>query len=328
MIRLRGLHGAAVLAAALAILSGCSVDGGFQYATGSLVLNDDSFSIAEIAPTAEMVPEIFAIIGSGPLGGSFSAEYSSFPAVVPDLTVGIWQISLTAMNASRVPVARGEASVYILSNTISPVSVVMTPIAGTGSVEISVTWIDGHVLVPEITAVFKDGSGGTVSASVAATGPGTAGGISAPLQAGYYTLEIILSDNGLPVMGATESVRVAAGVITRAAFEFAEINRQATRYEIGGDSFTFEWDPPADAPSLTGYNVYSRQRGSASWVYLAQAGAATPSIQVTTAILAHGLYEFAVQSVYSGGGVSELHTSLDTSAAPATGWYVDWRAAP
>ena len=47
---------------------------------------------------------------------------------------------------------------------------------------------------------------------------------------------------------------------------------------------------------------------------------------VTTDDLVHGSYEFAVSSVSLTGMESELHTSLDETADPTTGWYLDWSA--
>jgi len=42
--------------------------------------------------------------------------------------------------------------------------------------------------------------------------------------------------------------------------------------------------------------------------------------------LQYGVYEFAVTAMYSTGE-SDYHTSLDTTAQPDVGWFLDWQEA-
>ena len=90
---------------------------------------------------------------------------------------------------------------------------------------------------------------------------------------------------------------------------------------ITADHFTLYWDTPPDAVSE--YRLYHRIHGGSEWNLLA-GGLAAPQATVTQTDLEFGTYEFAVSSVSMDGVGSELHTSLDETADPGTGWYLEW----
>ena len=93
---------------------------------------------------------------------------------------------------------------------------------------------------------------------------------------------------------------------------------------ITADHFTLYWDDSADP--VTEYRVYQRAHGGSEWTLLT-GGLASPEVTVTQVDLLYGMYEFAVSSVSVDGVESELHTSLDETADPGTGWYLDWTGA-
>lgn len=67
------------------------------------------------------------------------------------------------------------------------------------------------------------------------------------------------------------------------------------------------------------------------WRYLGSVDAAgEPSftISVGASSLGYGSYELAVTSVDATGVESARHSSLDWSADPASGWYVNWYGPP
>ncbi len=49
-----------------------------------------------------------------------------------------------------------------------------------------------------------------------------------------------------------------------------------------------------------------------------------PYFTVKHSDVGDGVYVFAVSTVGEGGGQSPLHTSLDYTADPISGWYVWW----
>ena len=99
--------------------------------------------------------------------------------------------------------------------------------------------------------------------------------------------------------------------------------------DVGGivvesDSFTLGWDGVGEAEE---YQVFYREHGGADWQPLAIVAATSdPTLTVSSTLLSHGVYEFAVQTVTDAGHTSGLHTSLDPDAGPDGAWYIDWRA--
>ncbi len=91
---------------------------------------------------------------------------------------------------------------------------------------------------------------------------------------------------------------------------------------VSGESFTLAWDPASG--DVTGYEVYYRPHGSDTWTELGTTGTTDTQFEVSTAILDYGTYEFAVAATIDGGGTTDYHTSLDATADPDSGWYLEW----
>ena len=95
---------------------------------------------------------------------------------------------------------------------------------------------------------------------------------------------------------------------------------------ITAPQITLQWDPPASgASSVASYVVSFRMHGASSWTTLATIPAtATPSYVVPYSAVGAGSFDFGVVAVSSGGTNSPEHTSLDTTADPHSGWYLNW----
>ena len=89
---------------------------------------------------------------------------------------------------------------------------------------------------------------------------------------------------------------------------------------------TLLWDPPAaGASQVVSYTVSYRAHGTSTWNLLATIPAtAQPSFTVLRSAVGPGVFDFAVAAVDSGGTSSTLHTSLDPTADPTSGWYLSW----
>ncbi len=99
---------------------------------------------------------------------------------------------------------------------------------------------------------------------------------------------------------------------------------------VNADSIILAWDKPLFDPDLvTHYDVRYRVYGDTSWHILFPNISATdnPSAQVfRSQLLQTGTaFEFSVRSIASSGSISPPHTSLDSLAFPAGGWYVLWK---
>ncbi len=109
-------------------------------------------------------------------------------------------------------------------------------------------------------------------------------------------------------------------------FKLAEYNQVMQK----SAQLTLAWDPPLT--DITGmptevdsYRIYYREHGTFYWRILGEAPAnENPQYTVEHEQLGDGLYDFAVRAVTVSGQVSPLHSSLDSSADPMSGWYVFW----
>ncbi len=89
---------------------------------------------------------------------------------------------------------------------------------------------------------------------------------------------------------------------------------------------TLQWNPPASGASqVASYVISFRTHGTSTWNSLATVPASTqPSYVVLRTAIGSGSFDFAVAAVSSTGATSPLHTSLDATADPTTGWYLSW----
>ena len=91
--------------------------------------------------------------------------------------------------------------------------------------------------------------------------------------------------------------------------------------EVTADQFSLHWEASLDP--VNEYRLYRRVHGESEWVLLV-IGLNSPQATITQAELAFGQYDFAVSYVSVSGAESDLHSSLDDTADPHTGWYLDW----
>ena len=93
---------------------------------------------------------------------------------------------------------------------------------------------------------------------------------------------------------------------------------------------TLAWDPPSgDLPGrsteVAAYQIYCREHGTSYWRLLAEIPASrNPEYTIDHERVGSGLFDFAVRAISVEGSASRLHSSLDSSADPVSGWYVLW----
>jgi hypothetical protein len=105
---------------------------------------------------------------------------------------------------------------------------------------------------------------------------------------------------------------------------FAKAASKAVLVKSDAEQFTLSWDPSSG--DVAGYKVYFRIHGSTEWVLLGNVPAGSePEMVVLHSTLGDGEYDFAVAAVDSSGHASSLASSLDTTADPSTGWYLQWQ---
>jgi|GEM_PF-1893443 len=90
------------------------------------------------------------------------------------------------------------------------------------------------------------------------------------------------------------------------------------------NQITLQWDPPA-ASQVVSYTVSYRYHGTSTWITLATIAASPqPAYTVMHSTVGHASFDFAVSATDTAGVTSPLHTSLDPTADPSSGWYLTW----
>jgi hypothetical protein len=92
------------------------------------------------------------------------------------------------------------------------------------------------------------------------------------------------------------------------------------------NKLTLQWNPPVSSASpITSYTISYRVHGDSSWHVLATGPASPqPSYTVLHSLVGNGSFDFAVSATDATGTTSPLHTSLDQSANPTSGWFITW----
>lgn len=112
----------------------------------------------------------------------------------------------------------------------------------------------------------------------------------------------------------------------RLPLDSLSFNEAGERIEITEDTFTIVWNPDPQSGIPDSYRMYFRSRGDEPWSLLSEVVPdIEPSFTITQDNLSFGIYEFAVSAV-AAGVESDLHTSMDDTASPGTGWFVDWHS--
>ena len=106
-------------------------------------------------------------------------------------------------------------------------------------------------------------------------------------------------------------------------------NKVIQMIEYRADTLTLAWEPPdcdcVDSP-IKGYLVLVRPLDSSRWRRIGTAGADPhPRYSVRHSDLGDGRFVFGVVAVDELDLESDVHSSLDRTAVPGSGWYVRWK---
>ncbi|WP_319477608.1 hypothetical protein [Marispirochaeta aestuarii] len=97
---------------------------------------------------------------------------------------------------------------------------------------------------------------------------------------------------------------------------------------IARDSFLIGWEaekPQIDElpSSVSHFNIYYRKLFQKKWILLKSTCGFRLSTTISVADLGgYDSYELGVAEVLNNGKIMEIHSSSDTSARPAGGWYL------
>ncbi len=170
-----------------------------------------------LVPELSMEPSSYVIEGSGPNGASFSQTATGSTLTVDSLVLGLWNVSVTALNVDETVVGSGSGDVTISSNETSQLTITIIPLVGNGSLDLTLSWPEEVINTPEVTAKLLVPDGDPIILN------STINGVTATLSAtdipsGYHTLSLELLDNSNSIIGSMEIVRIVTNQSTSGAF--------------------------------------------------------------------------------------------------------------
>jgi len=188
--------------------------------SGSLVLGVSSSEVRgkTISPPLDLEVAYYDVRGAGPNSAAFSQLGVTGSTVAQNsMVAGAWTITVDAFNSSHGPVGAGSAGVTIGAGNTAQVSVQVSPLEGTGSLTIAISWPSGTIAVPAVSGTLTS-VGGTPQSISFTPGTDAASYSSGALNAGYYSLILHLSDGAVVEWGLFEAVRILKGQTTTASF--------------------------------------------------------------------------------------------------------------
>jgi len=216
------------IALGLFLVIGCSINQDAQE-EGDLVLNIAArdMNTKTIVPELEMTVVSYDVQGIGPEGQTFEhLNVTPGEAVFQSgLRPGTWTITVKAKNSDPTVIGEGSTVVEILPGKINQATVIVYPVVGIGTLDVTITWpnypdgpsiMDNPQLVSNLT--FVDGEPQSINFIVAADKL-SANYNNNNLTNGYYKLSIMLyeGDTSVPenkVWGTVEAARIIAGQIS------------------------------------------------------------------------------------------------------------------
>jgi hypothetical protein len=214
-----------VLLTVVALLAGsCALGGLSDPGSGAIALTISIAGSKTLVPDIDMTPASFDITGAGPGSRTFSRSTSQTSVTIPGLAFGQWTITVSAKNAAGTVIAQGSSVAAVVTGAQTAIGVVPVPLAGSGTLDLSVSWVAADIQAASIDAQLTPATGTPIILGFS-LGTGSATCRNTAVPAGYYTLSLKLLDSGMLVMGAVEVVRIARGATTSGRFDFTQVNR-------------------------------------------------------------------------------------------------------
>ena len=223
----------AALAAAVLLMAGaCAVDdGAASRCLGSLELslsNDAIFVARTIEPALDMSIASYDVRGAGPNGATFeqlglAGQATTQASLVP----GQWTVSVDGRNAQGTVIGAGSGSAQIVAGEITSLTIVIRPIQGNGTLDVTIRWPSGVLSQPWVVASLTPAMENPYSITFSLGGDKlSATYINTRVHSGYYTFVCQLYDGRDVVWGTVEAVRIVAGWTSSRVYELvADVNR-------------------------------------------------------------------------------------------------------
>jgi hypothetical protein len=228
-----------------------------QWLTGDLVINTDSSQAKTLLPAVSMDIADYEVSGDGPSSETFLTNSSTGNTEMANLVAGEWLISVKAMNADGTVIADGSTTTTVPAGGTANAAVTVTPLAGTGALNLTVSWPSGVLASPSVAGTITDPSGLAQDLSFTISGSEATTSVTG-LSAGYHTLSVQVLDSGVVAAGGMEVARILADTTTTGTMTFQNVR------PADGDVIV-DITPDVDEPltvSITG-QVASIDQGTA-----------------------------------------------------------------
>lgn len=271
-----------------------------------------TISASSIVPdVAELVSSYTVTLSrSGFSDITLSGGQTSFD--FPDISPGLWTVTVEAMEENGFVVGRGTDSVDVLENETNSVAISVGPTStGTGAVDITVTWPSG--LVNEVgTATIAPLGGNAAGISANITGLPLEARYTALLDSGIYELLMVFRRDGTQVANLVVAVHVYDNVATTEIIELSgdEIgqapappaNLEATP---GDDKVTLSWTDTSPVNDTYELQRKLEQEVASMWQDIATDPplGATAIEYVDTAVFGGTTYNYRIRSTNRFGPV-------------------------
>ena len=218
----RTLVSGLVVTLVLGVLSGCPGLGYEDRQTGNLVITVGSGleSLSIVQPDLDMNIEDYQITLSGPgQTQTLTTGSDTVATTISNLEPGEWTVTANARNAGAVIIAGDSTTVLVQAGKTSAANLVVVPLPGEGTLELSISWPGGTIENPSVSAELTpvDRLEQQLSFTVDSAPHGAI--YSGSWQAGYYTLSMSLSDAGKFVWSRVVAVRILEGQLSLGEYQ-------------------------------------------------------------------------------------------------------------
>ncbi len=294
----------------------------------ALTITFDTQLSYTLVPAVDMTPALYTITGRGPDGATFTQTSTTSGAVqIRDLAPGTWDVTVEASNAAGQIIGQGTTQVTLKAGTQGSVVIHVKPLAGYGTLQVTVNWPAAQVTTPSVTAELVPSAGATRTLTFT-LGSGTATSTTTDVPVGYHTLSLQVLDGGVLVAGAIEIARIVKDETTAGTFTFTQVNPAPANMQVSvvpemADPLTVTLSGQrASVVEGTGFTVQASVSGVTGNVvytwYLNSGFRMTGAAFAVPADLAAGAYRIDVTAFTADGlRAGSATTSFTVTAAPA-----------
>lgn len=207
-----------------ALLLGCAVDG--KEGFGSLKVNVVDNQSRTITSDVSKEVSTYTITGVGPEGiDTVTMDITSGEVTIDLLYPGSWSFTVDAYNSNSDIIGTGTSDVTITTGEMTEATIVVNDISGDGTLDLSLSWNEGDIQLPVVSASLVDDEGNSYTLDFTNTEGVSSATYTGLWPAGNYRLNISLNDGEFSTISKTEEVFIFPGATSAASFTFDKINK-------------------------------------------------------------------------------------------------------